>query len=32
MRLSEKTITGIVYLDRLEQYLFPQIETFEQEL
>jgi len=27
---SEKTITGVVYLDLLEQYVFPQIETFEQ--
>jgi len=25
------TITGIVYLDLLEQYVFPQTETFEQE-
>jgi len=29
---SEKTITGIVYLDLLEQYVFPQIETFKQEI
>ena len=28
---SEKTITGVVYLNLLEQYVFPQIETFEQE-
>ena len=28
---SEKTVTGFVYLDLLEQYVFPQIETFEQE-
>ena len=28
---SESTITGVVYLDLLEQYVFPQIETFEQE-
>ena len=28
---SEKTITGFVYLDLLEQYVFPHIETFEQE-
>ena len=28
---SESTMTGIVYLDLLEQYVFPQIETFEQE-
>ena len=28
---SERTITGVVYLDLLEQYVFPQIETFEQE-
>jgi len=27
---SEKTITGFAYLDLLEQYVFPQIETFEQ--
>jgi hypothetical protein len=27
----ESTITGVVYLDLLEQYVFPQIETFEQE-
>jgi hypothetical protein len=26
-----RTITGVVYLDLLEQYVFPQIETFEQE-
>jgi len=29
---SESTITGVVYLDLLEQYVFPQIETFEQEI
>ena len=29
--ISEKTVTGFVYLDLLEQYVFPQIETFEQE-
>jgi len=29
---SEKSITGVVYLDLLEQYMFPQIETFEQEI
>jgi hypothetical protein len=28
---SESTITGVVYLDLLEQYVFPQIETLEQE-
>ena len=28
---SENTTTGVVYLDLLEQYVFPQIETFEQE-
>ena len=28
---SERTITWVVYLDLLEQYVFPQIETFEQE-
>ena len=28
---SESTITGVVYLDLLEQHVFPQIETFEQE-
>ena len=28
---SECTITGVVYLDVLEQYVFPQMETFEQE-
>ena len=28
---SESTITGVVYLSLLEQYVFPQIETFEQE-
>jgi len=29
--ISEKTITGFVCLDLLEQYVFPQIGTFEQE-
>ena len=29
---SEKTVTGIVCLDLLEQYVFPQSETFEQEI
>jgi len=29
---SEKTVTGVIYLDLLEQYVFPQIETFEQEI
>jgi len=28
---SESTITGVVYLNLLEQHVFPQIETFEQE-
>jgi len=28
---SESTITGVVFLDLLEQYVFPKIETFEQE-
>jgi len=28
---SESTVTGVVYLDLLEQYVFPQIETVEQE-
>ena len=28
---SESTITGVVYLELLEQFVFPQIETFEQE-
>ena len=28
---SESTITGVVYLDLLEHYVSPQIETFEQE-
>ena len=28
---SERTITRVVYLDLREQYVFPQIETFEQE-
>ena len=28
---SKKTIAGFVYLDLLEQYVFPQIGTFEQE-
>jgi hypothetical protein len=28
---SESTVTGVVYLDLLEQYVFPQIETLEQE-
>ena len=28
---SESTITGVVYLDLLDQYVFPQIETSEQE-
>jgi len=32
MGISEKTINGIVYLYLLEQYVFPQIETFEQEV
>jgi len=29
---SDKTITGVVCLDLLEQYVFPQVETFEQEI
>jgi len=29
---SEKTITGVVYLHLLKQYVFPQIETFEQKI
>ena len=29
--LSESTITGVVYLDLFEQYVFPQIGTFKQE-
>jgi len=29
---SEKTIIGVVYLDLLEQYVFLQIEIFEQEI
>ena len=29
---SSKMMDGIVYLDLLEQYVFPQIETFEQEI
>jgi len=28
---SDSTITGVVFLDLLEQYAFPQIETFKQE-
>ena len=28
---SSKKMDGILYLDLLEQYVFPQIETFEQE-
>ena len=28
---SESTITGVVYLDLREHYVFPQIETFKQE-
>jgi len=28
---SSKKMDGIVYLDLFEQYVFPQIETFEQE-
>ena len=28
---SDSTITGVIYLDLLEQYVFPQFETFEQE-
>ena len=30
-RRKVSTITGVVYLDLLEQYVFPQTETFEQE-
>ena len=29
---SYKTINGVVYLDLLQQYVFPQIETFEREI
>ena len=29
---KKTTITGVVYLDLLEQYMFPRIETFEQEI